>query len=194
MAPGASNVSPRMRIYTKKGDDGTTGLFYGGRVSKSDLGPEAYGTVDEAVSALGVARAVTEDAGLDEEILRIQRELFVVAAELATAPESRHKLVDGVSRATAAMVAALEAAIDRAVDAVGMPTEFIVPGGTPTAAALDVARTVVRRAERRAVEYAAEGGLDDSEVVRYLNRFADYVYVLARAAEQEWTPSRIKEE
>ena len=183
-----------MQIYTKKGDDGTTGLFYGGRVSKADLGPEAYGTVDEAVSALGVARAATSEPAIADEILRVQRELFVVAAELATAPSSRSKLVDGVSRTTAAMVEALEGAIDSVVDDVGMPTEFVVPGGTPTAAALDVARTVVRRAERRAVAYAEAGGLDDSEVVRYLNRLADYLYMLARAAETDWTPSRPKEE
>jgi cob(I)alamin adenosyltransferase len=163
-------------------------------VSKADLGPEAYGTVDEAVSALGVARAATPEPGIAEEILRIQRDLFVVAAELATAPASRGKLVDEVSRTTVAMVTALEEAIDRVVEDVGMPTEFIVPGGTPTAAALDVARTVVRRAERRAVAYAAADGLEGSEVVRYLNRLADYLYMLARAAETDWTPSRLKEE
>ena len=92
------------------------------------------------------------------------------------------------------MVETLESAIDEIVDAVGMPTEFVVPGGTEAAAALDLARTIVRRAERRAVAYADEGGLGDSEVVRYLNRLADYLYMLARAAEQEWTPSRPKED
>ena len=183
-----------MRIYTKKGDDGTTGLFYGGRVSKADLGPEAYGTVDEAVSALGVARAAADTQGLAEAVLRVQRDLFVVAAELATAPENRDKLEDGVSRTTVAMVEALERAIDEVVADVGMPTEFIVPGGTAAAAALDVARTVVRRAERRAVAYADAGGLEGSQIVRYLNRLADYLYMLARAAEQQWTPSRDKEE
>ena len=182
-----------MRIYTKKGDDGTTGLFYGGRVSKSDLGPEAYGTVDEAVSALGAARAIADDT-MGEEILRIQRELFVVGAELATAPERRDQLEDGISRVTSEMVATLELAIDRVVDEVGTPTEFVVPGGTPTAAALDVARTVVRRAERRAVSYADSGALDGSSVVPYLNRLADYLYMLARAAERDWTPSRSKED
>jgi cob(I)alamin adenosyltransferase len=183
-----------MRIYTKKGDDGTTGLFYGGRVSKADLGPEAYGTVDEAVSCLGLARALCGDAAMAEEILRVQRELFVVAAELATAPDRRDQLVDGTSRTTPDMVQTLEAAIDQVVEEVGMPTEFIVPGGNEVAAALDVARTVVRRAERRAVAYAEQGGLDGSEVVRYLNRLADYLYMLARAAESEWTPSRTKED
>lgn len=178
-----------MRIYTRKGDDGTTGLFLGGRLSKDAAGPAAYGTVDEAVSALGVARAGAE-AEVAGEILSVQRELFVVAAELATEPGNRDKLEDGVSRVTPDMVSRLEAAIDRLVDEAGMPTEFVVPGGDPVAAALDVARTVVRRAERRAVTYAAEGGLTGSEVVPYLNRLADYLYMLARAIEGDWTPSR----
>jgi cob(I)alamin adenosyltransferase len=181
-----------MRIYTKKGDDGTTGLYYGGRVSKADLGPESYGTVDEAVAALGVARAAARDE-LADEILRLQRALFVVGAELATAPDKRDKLEPGTSRVTAEMVADLEAAIDRVVAEVGLPTEFLVPGGTAVAGALDVARTVVRRAERRSVAYADAGGLEGSEVVPYLNRLADYLYMLARAAEQEWTPTRTEE-
>jgi len=182
-----------MKIYTKKGDDGTTGLFYGGRVNKDAAGPEAYGTVDEAVAALGVARAAA-DSRMSTELLRIQRELFVVAAELATASENRAKLDDGVSRVTESMVADLEAAIDRVVDEVGMPTEFVVPGGNQAAAAIDVARTVVRRAERRAVSYASAGGLEASQVVPYLNRLADYLYMLARAAEGEWVPSRRENE
>jgi len=182
-----------MKIYTKKGDDGTTGLFYGGRVEKDALGPEAYGTVDESVAALGVARAAS-DGRMAEELLRIQRDLFVVAAELATAPENRAKLDDGVSRVTTSMVVDLENAIDRVVAEVGMPTEFVVPGGNEVAAAIDVARTVVRRAERRAVTYASAGGLEASQVVPYLNRLADYLYMLARAAEGEWVPSRTEDE
>ncbi len=179
-----------MDIYTKRGDDGTTGLFYGGRVSKADPGPEAYGTVDEAVAALGIARSLTDDEAAATAILDRQRELFVVAAELATAPTNRKKLEDGASRVTASMIAALEEAIDAIVDEVGLPTEFVVPGGSPGAAAIDVARTVVRRAERRAVAVLASGEMDDSEVVRYLNRLADYLYVLARRVEGEWTSSR----
>jgi cob(I)alamin adenosyltransferase len=181
-----------MKIYTKQGDDGTTGLFYGGRVSKSDSGPEAYGAVDEAVSALGVARAAAEP-DMAAEILRVQRDLFVVAAELATGAANRHKLEDGVSRVTAAMVDRIEDAIDLMVDEAPLPTEFVVPGGTPAAAALDVARTVVRRAERRAVAHHLGDEFAGSEVVRYLNRLADYLYVLARAAEGEWTPSRAED-
>lgn len=181
-----------MKIYTKKGDDGTTGLLFGGRISKASHGPEAYGTVDEAVAALGVARALAaeSDPPMAAEILRLQRELFVVGAELATAPGNREKLEDDVSRVTADMVKGTEAAIDRVESRYGMPTEFVVPGGNPVAAQLDVARTVVRRAERRAVAYAEEGGLEGSEVVVYLNRLADYLYMLARASEGTWTSSR----
>jgi len=178
-----------MKIYTRRGDDGTTGLFHGGRIRKDGPGPEAYGTVDEAVAALGVARAAA-DPDLAAEILRIQRQLFVVAAELATAPESRSKLEDEVSRVTPAMVERLEADIDRVVAEVGSPTEFIVPGGSPVAAAIDVARTIVRRAERRAVTLVGAESTEGGNVVPYLNRLADYLFMLARAAEQNWTPSR----
>ncbi len=176
-----------MKIYTKKGDEGTTGLFYGGRVSKDAPAPEAYGTVDEAVAALGAARAIAEGI-VAERILAVQRDLFVVAAELATAPENRTKLEPGVSATTLAMTERLEAWIDELVDTVGLPTSFVVPGQAPLPAAIDVARTVVRRAERRCVSYSREGGL--SEVLRYLNRLADYLYVLARATETGWEPSR----
>lgn len=176
-----------MRIYTRRGDDGTTGLFYGGRVSKDTSGPEAYGTVDEAVSFLGVARA-QGDAEAAEEVLAIQRDLFVVAAELATDPANRDRLEPGVSLVEATMVERLEERIDEVEAAVGMPTEFVVPGNDPFAASLDVARTVVRRAERAAVAHLA--GDTDSLVVPYLNRLADYLYMLARAVEREWTPTR----
>ena len=178
-----------MRIYTKKGDDGTTGLFYGGRVWKDDLAPEAYGAVDEAVAVLATARAVADD-GLASILLLLQRELFVVAAELATAPANRHKLEPGVSRVTEEMILRLETGIDEVIADIGQPTEFMVPGDNPLSAGLDHARAVVRRAERRCVTYARSGGLEDSEVVRYLNRLADYLYTLVRATESEWKPSR----
>lgn len=178
-----------MKIYTQKGDDGTTGLFMGGRVSKASLGPESYGTVDEAVSTLGVARA-NADGPMAAAIMAAQRSMFVCAAELATDPSRRDTLQDGVSRVHQEMIDELESAIDEIVDRRGMPETFIVPGGSALAAALDVARTVVRRAERRAVEYASTGGLEGSLVVPFLNRMADYVYMLARDAESEWAPSR----
>ena len=184
---------PAMRIYTRRGDDGSTGLFYGGRVAKDEIGPEAYGTVDEAVSVLGVARA-SADAPVAEQLLAVQRQLFVVGAELATNPANRNKLEDKVSRVDQSMVDGLEARIDAIVDERGMPTEFIVPGGDPVAAWIDVARSVVRRAERRAVTWAHDSELENSLVVVYLNRLADYLYMLARSAEGEWLPSRQDED
>ncbi len=180
-----------MKIYTRRGDDGTTGLFFGGRVPKDATGPTAYGDVDEAVACLGLARAETDpDAPLHDQLLHLQRSLFVVAAELATAPENHTKLTDGESRVTASMVKHLESAIDEVVAEVGMPTEFLVPGSNRLGAALDVARATVRRAERNAVTHARGGGYDDSLVVPYLNRLADYLFMLARAAEESWTKSK----
>ncbi len=180
-----------MRIYTRRGDDGTTGLFLGGRVAKDATGPEAYGTVDEAVSQLGVARSLAE-SDVAEAVLAVQRELFVVAAELATDPAQRRRLEPGISLVEVSMIEGLEARIDRIEAEVGMPTEFVVPGGDPVAASIDVARTVVRRAERAAVAHCADDA--DSLVVPYLNRLADYLYMLARAVEREWTPTRGDEE
>ena len=176
-----------MRIYTRRGDDGTTGLFHGGRVAKDSGGPKAYGTVDEAVSFLGVARA-QGDAEIAGAVLEVQRDLFVVAAELATDPANRDRLEPGVSCVEASMIDRLERWIDEIESEVGMPTEFVVPGGDPVAASIDVARTVVRRAERAAVSHLAD--YPDSLVVPYLNRLADYLYMLARAVELEWTPTR----
>jgi cob(I)alamin adenosyltransferase len=179
------------RIYTRKGDDGTTGLLYGGRVGKDTAGPDAYGTVDEAVSMLGLARAETERGDeLDELLVRLQRELFVVGAELATAPDNRAKLHPGVSLTTPEMVAALEPLIDEFTARYDPPTEFVLPGENRVAAALDVARAVVRRAERQAVAAGRAGWLPDSEVVPYLNRLADLVYTLARWQEGTFRPVR----
>ena len=169
-----------MRIYTKTGDDGTTGLLYGGRISKADPAAEAYGSVDEAVAALGLARALAADEA-EATILRLQRELFVVGADLATNPDARAKLVPGVSLVTAEMVEALEGLIDSTVEAHPLPQEFIVPGANPISASLDLARTLVRRAERRAVELREGGGTVGPDALRYLNRLSDLLFVLARA-------------
>jgi cob(I)alamin adenosyltransferase len=181
-----------VKIYTRGGDDGTTGLLFGGRVAKDQTGPEACGAVDEAVSVLGLARAGASGA-VAESILQAQRELFVAGAELATAAGKRSRLQPGVSLVTVAMVERLEAAIDALDAEVGMPTGFVVPGGSPGAAALDQARSVVRRAERRAVAHLRAEGIEGSLVVPYLNRLGDYLYMLARAAEGEWIPSRREE-
>jgi cob(I)alamin adenosyltransferase len=168
-----------VKIYTRKGDDGTTGLYFGGRVRKDDDAPRAYGTVDEAQAAIGLARAEAIAAGdveLDAVLVGVCRDLYVCMAELATLPENRAKLQDVV---TTAMVTALEPLIDGAMGRFPMPTEFVIPGATRTSALLDVARTVVRRAERESLAVAAEG----SHVVAYLNRLSDLLWALARAQE-----------
>jgi cob(I)alamin adenosyltransferase len=183
-----------MRIYTRKGDTGTTGLLFGGaRVSKADLRTDAYGTTDEAVSALGLARAALGEGELSELIVRLQRELFVVGAELATHVDRRQKLTDGVTRVMAEMTTALEHEIDALEAKHPMPVEFVIPGETMAGAALDVARTTVRRAERRAVALTNAGGLPDSQVVPYLNRLADLLFVVARAADGGFLPLRTRE-
>ena len=180
------------KIYTRTGDDGTTGLFYGGRTGKDRIAPEAYGTVDEAVSALGMARA---EAAADSEIaailVRIQRELFVVGAELATSPENRSKLTPAVSLVTPEMVVALEPLIDDITARFEPPQEFVVPGENRISAALDFARTIVRKAERYAVQAMhLEWIPTESSVVPYLNRLADLVYTLARWQEGQYRPVR----
>jgi cob(I)alamin adenosyltransferase len=162
-----------MKIYTRKGDDGTTGLLFGGRVRKDDALPRAYGAVDEAQAFIGLARAEADDADLDALLARVCHDLYVCMAELATLPENQAKLAD---RVTAEMVASLEPAIDDAMARFPMPTDFVIPGATRVSALLDVARTVVRRAERESLAVAADG----SHVVAYLNRLSDLLWALAR--------------
>jgi cob(I)alamin adenosyltransferase len=167
----------REKIYTKAGDDGTTGLFYGGRVAKDSDLPTAYGTVDEAQAAIGVARA---HAGSGHELapllILLERDLYIVMAELATAPENRSKLADGLSRVTSGMVDLLEGHIDAFSARFDPPTEFVVPGQDLVASYLDLARTITRRAERVSLP-AAE---PPSHVVPYLNRLSDLLWTLAR--------------
>ena len=174
-------------VATGKGDDGTTGLLYGGRIGKDDPRTDAYGAVDESVSALGVARAALNSAGLTELaelILRYQRELFVVGAELATNPTAVDRLTDGVTRVTEKMLNDVEADLARWEATVEMPREFVVPGETAASAALEVARTTIRRAERRIVALERTVEIESPWVVPYVNRLADLTWVLARAAEQ----------
>lgn len=176
-------------MYTRTGDDGTTALLFGGRVEKDAPGPTAYGAVDESVAALGLARAECEPGSeLGDLLVRLQRELFVVGAELATAPENRVRLTDETTRVTQEMVAALEPIIDDLTTRFEPPQEFVLPGENRIAAALDLARTIVRRAEREAVAAARAGWLADSHVVAYLNRLADLVYTLARWQEGAYRP------
>jgi cob(I)alamin adenosyltransferase len=168
------------RIYTGTGDDGTTGLLYGGRISKADPAAEAYGSVDETVADIGWARAGADNPALEALLLEVQRELFVVGADLATNPAERAKLKPGVSLVTPEMVERLERLIDRTTEEHPLPQEFVVPGGSPVSAALDVARTTCRRAERRTIELKSTGGEVNPEAIRYLNRLSDLLFVLAR--------------
>jgi cob(I)alamin adenosyltransferase len=166
-----------VKIYTRKGDDGTTGLLYGGRVPKDDPLPMAYGDVDEAQAFLGLARAEADRGGeLDELLIHVERDLWVLMADLATEAANRHKLTEGASLVTAAMVERLEDQIDALSTRFEAPTEFVVPGQHRTAALLDVARTVVRRAERSALRAADPS----SHVVPYLNRLSDLLWTVAR--------------
>jgi cob(I)alamin adenosyltransferase len=174
-----------MKIYTRKGDDGGTTLWYGGRVPKYSGRPEAYGSVDEAASALGLARAACEhDSELYPDILRIQNELFVAGAELATAPEAAGRLEPGVSKVTAEMVERLESDIDRYMERVDLPPKFVIPGGSELSARLDVARAAIRRAERRVSALKDDGDLAEDTVLVYLNRASDAAYAMARFADE----------
>jgi cob(I)alamin adenosyltransferase len=184
-------------VATGRGDDGTTGLLFGGdRVRKDDLRTEAFGAVDEAVAALGLARAELAHVGatqagspafdgLADLVLRIQRELFVVGAELATAPDAKERQRDGETRVSGAMVDGMDAVLREMEAVIELPREFVVPGETRTSAALEMARTILRRAERRSVTLALhDETLAAGRLLPYLNRLADLLWILARVAEQ----------
>jgi cob(I)alamin adenosyltransferase len=174
-----------VKIYTRKGDDGTTSLWYGGRVPKTNDRTEAYGSIDEANSALGLARSLcgTDQAKLAADLLHLQEQLFVAGAELATAPEAADRLEDGVSRITEQMASELEALIDRYMQQVDLPPQFVIPGGTQLSAALDVARSAIRRAERRVVALNEAGELASPAVLHFLNRASDLAFAMARFAD-----------
>jgi cob(I)alamin adenosyltransferase len=196
-------------VATGRGDDGTTGLLFGGdRIFKDDPQTEAFGAIDEAVAALGLARAelaVEAQHGtlprvidrLPEVILHVQRDLFVAGAELATTPGAEGRQKPGQTRVSVAMVDALDELLAEAEAAIEMPLEFVVPGETRLSAALELSRTIVRRAERRAVGLRRAEPRPGDQLVPYLNRLADLLWVLARAAEQgesrAATPSRAGE-
>jgi cob(I)alamin adenosyltransferase len=160
-------------------------LLYGGRVSKDDLRTEVYGTLDETVSALGVARAGGLLPHVEETVVRIQREMFIVGAQLATSDENQGKLEDGVSKIDPSMTQWLEEEIDSMIAKHPLPQEFILPGETLGSAGLDLARSTVRRAERQAVAMDRQGLVPDQEILRYLNRLSDLLFVLARYQEAE---------
>jgi cob(I)alamin adenosyltransferase len=166
-----------MKIYTRRGDDGTTGLLYGGRVAKDSGLIEANGSVDETQAALGLVRSEVEKGSeLDVLLVGLARDLYVLMAELATAGENRRKLKPGVTLVTEEMVRVLEAHIDDLSGRFPPITDFVIPGQDRVSAGLDVARTAARRAERASLRAAAEGSL----VVQYLNRLSDLLWTMAR--------------
>jgi cob(I)alamin adenosyltransferase len=183
-----------VKIYTKTGDAGETGLFGGPRVRKSDHRVEAYGEVDELNAALGSARASVEDPELDRHLARIQDELFCVGAELATPHGAKAR--SAIPPVEPGWIERLEAAIDAWEAELPPLRQFVLPGGTRTAAALHVARCVCRRAERRVVALASEAEVAPVTLA-YLNRLSDFLFLAARLAnhrarrgETLWDPHR----
>ena len=175
----------RKKVYTKFGDSGETSLLYGGRVSKNSPNTEAYGITDEAVSVMGLARAFTNDPKVNDLLRQLQRELFTIAAELATDPDKYELFQQHFKPVTEEMVESLETAIDSLEEEFEMPNVFILPGGSQASAAIDLARCVIRTAERRVVAIAEQGGLTNRLIMTYLNRLGDLLFVLARYEDRE---------
>jgi cob(I)alamin adenosyltransferase len=168
--------------FSRKGDGGETSLLGGQRVPKYDARPETYGTLDEASSALGVARAATKNPSIKEIILSVQKDLLTMGAELSSQPEDIQKLG---RRIGAGDVQRLEKIIDELQENVTLKNEFIYPGETIISAQIDMARTIIRRAERKAARLKADGLVNNVEIHKYLNRLADMLFVLARYEEQK---------
>ena len=168
------------KVTTGTGDAGYTGLLGSERVAKYDPRPDTFGTVDEATSALGLARATTQEPKVKEIIYRVQNELYLLMGELATTPENYEKM--GL-RMTADHVQWLEQVEESLKQEVEIPNKFIIPGDTLDGAALDLARTIIRRAERMAVKLLHDGVIQNGEVIRYLNRLSDLIFILARYIE-----------
>ncbi|MCH2318492.1 MAG: cob(I)yrinic acid a,c-diamide adenosyltransferase [SAR202 cluster bacterium] len=180
-----------MKIYTKTGDQGETGLFFGGRVPKSDARCEAYGEADSVVSYMGLARALCLDEGNKEILLHVQNRMFTVGAELATLPENYEKLTDYYHTIDSDMVLELEKYIDKLSDSVDLPPDFIVSGGSPGSAALDVARTGVRTLERRLVELDSDSMLVNGDILKFVNRLSDLLFMMARYEDRNLPPEVI---
>ena len=181
----SSSSSYRKRVYTKFGDKGETSLLYGGRISKNSPQTEAYGITDEAVSAMGLARSLTEDQRVKDIIRDLQRDLFTIAAELATDPDKYELFQQHFTPVTEAMIEDLENTIDSLEEDFEMPTVFVLAEGTPGSSAFDMSRTLIRTAERRVVALAETSGLTNPLIVNYLNRLGDLLFVLARYHDRE---------
>ncbi len=172
-----------MKTFNKKGDKGDTSLLFGRRVSKSDPRCEAYGTIDELVSSLGVARNLVANDKVKEIILRAQKELFTINAELATRTEDYEKLAHSFTPVNDKMADDLEELIDKIEAEIEMPKEFIIPGTNLASASIDVSRAIARRAERKVVVLKENGGIRNDAILQYLNRLADLLFALARYEE-----------
>jgi len=181
----ASSSDYRKRVYTKFGDKGETSLLYGGRVSKNNPHSEAYGITDEAVSAMGLARSLSEDSRVKDTLRDLQRDLFTIAAELATDPGKYELFQQHFKPVTLEMVESLEQTIDSLEEDVDMPKVFILPGGTPASSAIDMARCIIRTAERRVVALKEEDLLTNIQILAYLNRLGDLLFVLARYQDRD---------
>ena len=180
-----SSSSYRKKVYTKFGDKGETSLLYGGRVSKNSPNTEAYGITDEAVSAMGLARSLSDNANVKDILRNLQRELFTIAAELATDPEKYDLFKEHFSPVTQEMVDNLENTIDTLEEEIEMPKVFVLPGGSPASSAIDMSRTIIRTAERRVVAVAEADLLTNELILTYLNRLGDLLFVLARYQDKE---------
>jgi cob(I)alamin adenosyltransferase len=176
-----------MSIVTKTGDKGETSLMYGHRVSKGDPRVDTCGCIDELTVALGLARSVSTDKFISDEILAVQKDLIVVMGELATAQSDRKRYVkDGFQLTTSAMVDRVTAVIvDLEKDESLYPKDWVIPGATPVSAALDFARVTCRRAERHIAAFSINESDSNVEILRYLNRLSDLCWILARYAEKD---------
>ncbi len=172
-----------MKTFNKKGDAGDTSLFFGKRVPKCDPHCEAYGTIDEVVSSLGVARNIVKKSRTKEIILKVQKALFDVNAELAVRPEDYEKLVSRYKPITDEMAAGLEKIIDEIEAEIEMPRAFVIPGSNLASSSVDMSRAILRRAERRVVALRETGEIKNEAILHYLNRLADLLFALARYEE-----------
>ena len=172
-----------MKTFNKRGDAGDTSLLFSVRVPKSDLHCEAYGTIDEAISSLGMARNLAKKSKTREIILKIQKELFDINAELATKPEDYQNFITRFKPTADKTVSELEELIDEIEAEVELPRAFVIPGSNMASASLDVSRAIVRRAERRVVALKEKGEIKNEAILQYLNRLADLLFTLARYEE-----------
>lgn len=178
------------KVTTGTGDTGYTGLLGEKRVPKYDPRPDTFGTIDEATSALGLARATAQDTKVKDLIYTVQQELYLLMGELATPPENYEQM--GL-RMTVEHVQLLEQMEEELKREVEIPNKFIIPGDTLDGAALDLARTIIRRAERMAVRLLHDGVIQNTEVVRYLNRLSDFIFILARYIEVKSSLAKLPE-